>query len=1035
MKRVLLVMLVIVLCGVEVRVRADIVEVSSFSYLKRVMNADEEKIIMLSTTPVNDNGFSLKAIFSYFSSFFYSNKSEVLPSSPTLVSKSGYGSIGFGLKEVYGNDVVLDGKDKYLGIQVGLGAFSGKELSIKDVTMKRFYTYNNRMGDRVGEMKGGAIYLEGANLEVSGRVNFEDNEGESGGAIYAKYCLGYPLFEIPEGQSTINFSSAVVNFIDNKGGFGSGGGISANGGVINFNGSRVNFEENKGEKGGGIYSGDNSKIVVDDSELNFIDNEAKGWGAHGGGICIEDGTRWENINSTINFIGNKARGFGGGIRALKASINIVGSGINFERNEGTFGGAICVDRKESLFGTNLNINNMPTRVFVSNSGLRFSGNRAEAGGGMYVEERGEVVFDNSVINFENNVASSSGGAISVINSKVKMKGEIRFINNKAGVCGGGIYVEGGEVGIDVGDKVAEFRGNIASGKSNGIHMEGNGVVRFDIGANGVVNMNDPITSRGIGSRVDICGNGKFNLNSNEKTIVEKLNIKDNIEFDLGIGLQLDVRKSLVVEQEARFNVVNGEANIVSVGEYVQEGKVDMEVFGGEKGEGWGSSDQIICEGKVRLGERSKLEIRENGYCKGKSYMLIKYGSLEGLFGNVIVENHEVEYGYEGKWIVLLPKVVEEIRAHKLWVADVGLSSIGILNKEELSSNEIEVGEKLGYLSESVEYEKDRDKKTALIILKGLEVKEKKEVLSQTSGYFISNVLASQMLDDGDRSVYEYVQRNGVDKKELSNKVWAKVKGVKIGIDSSDNSPGRLEVNKGVVLAGLDIVRKEDVMVGVRCEFNKDWIKQGRSEGEVKNNGVGIYGGISKGKIDVKGLLLGNISEYEIRRVINLGVEEEAKGGTRGIKGELDMEVGYRVGNNRVKVSPYVGVNTKVVVLKRYKEEGEYALRLEVEGKEYVRSSARTGIELKGLVKDFGWNIRAGVKYVLLGQEMEIGSRIIGTEVQMKTRGAQLGAIEIGGNLGGLYKITERLQVYAQVDMSKASKYRDIAGSMGIKYSF
>jgi hypothetical protein len=32
---------------------------------------------------------------------------------------------------------------------------------------------------------------------------------------------------------------------------------------------------------------------------------------------------------------------------------------------------------------------------------------------------------------------------------------------------------------------------------------------------------------------------------------------------------------------------------------------------------------------------------------------------------------------------------------------------------------------------------------------------------------------------------------------------------------------------------------------------------------------------------------------------------------------------------------------------------------------------------------------------------------------MKTRGAQVGGIEIGGDLGGLYKITERLQVYAQ----------------------
>jgi predicted outer membrane repeat protein len=216
-------------------------------------------------------------------------------------------------------------------------------------------------------------------------------------------------------------------------------------------------------------------------------------------------------------------------------------GTKGKREEG-----ICVDRRWWLFDDNLKSNNMPTKVLVSNSEVRFNGNRAkEAGGGMHVDERGEVVFDNSVISFENNVASSSGGAISVVNANVKMKGEIRIINNEAGMCGGGIYVEGGEVGIDVGDKVGEFRGNMASGKSNGIHMEGKAAVRFDIGAKGVVNMNDVITSRGIGGIVDICGKGKFKLNSSEKTIIEELNIKDNIEFDMGQGAQLEVGKSLM----------------------------------------------------------------------------------------------------------------------------------------------------------------------------------------------------------------------------------------------------------------------------------------------------------------------------------------------------------------------------------------------------------------------------------------------------------------------------------------------------------
>jgi hypothetical protein len=40
-----------------------------------------------------------------------------------------------------------------------------------------------------------------------------------------------------------------------------------------------------------------------------------------------------------------------------------------------------------------------------------------------------------------------------------------------------------------------------------------------------------------------------------------------------------------------------------------------------------------------------------------------------------------------------------------------------------------------------------------------------------------------------------------------------------------------------------------------------------------------------------------MSEYEIRRVIRLGIEEEVKGETKGVKGEVDMEVGYNRGKS------------------------------------------------------------------------------------------------------------------------------------------
>jgi primosomal protein N' len=80
--------------------------------------------------------------------------------------------------------------------------------------------------------------------------------------------------------------------------------------------------------------------------------------------------------------------------------------------------------------------------------------------------------------------------------------------------------------------------------------------------------------------------------------IAKITIKNNIEIDMEVGAQLEVGKSLVVEEGARLNIVNGAAKTVNVVEYVQEEKVDMEVFGVEEGEERGRSDQIISEGRV-----------------------------------------------------------------------------------------------------------------------------------------------------------------------------------------------------------------------------------------------------------------------------------------------------------------------------------------------------------------------------------------------------------------------------------------------------
>jgi hypothetical protein len=113
---------------------------------------------------------------------------------------------------------------------------------------------------------------------------------------------------------------------------------------------------------------------------------------------------------------------------------------------------------------------------------------------------------------------------------------------------------------------------------------------------------------------------------------------------------LKVRETLRIGQRAMFNTVKGRKKVLKVKEYVQEGTLRMEI---KREEG---KEQIKARRLVRLGSRSKLKVERTGNYRGQAYMLIKYGRLEGRFGQLeIPQEHEIEYGYEGKWIALIPK--------------------------------------------------------------------------------------------------------------------------------------------------------------------------------------------------------------------------------------------------------------------------------------------------------------------------------------------------------------------------------------------
>jgi predicted outer membrane repeat protein len=236
---------------------------------------------------------------------------------PMCVSKCNNIYVGLSPKIIYGNNVVIDGKGKYSGFKVGLGAFSGRSLSITDLTMERFCPYNDVSGDMGGKMDGGVILAKTCLMDYSNStinfnnsiMNFTNNKAISAGeAIFAGK------------NSNIIFDSSEINFIDNRA-HSFGGAICADrqssispedaSGMssptrITFSNSEITFENNRAVKGGGIYIDEYASMIFSRSIVNFTGNHVEYSGdTHGGAVYTKDSI----VNfrdSTIGFINNRS---------------------------------------------------------------------------------------------------------------------------------------------------------------------------------------------------------------------------------------------------------------------------------------------------------------------------------------------------------------------------------------------------------------------------------------------------------------------------------------------------------------------------------------------------------------------------------------------------------------------------------------------------------------------------------------------------------------------------------------------------------
>lgn len=304
-------------------------------------------------------------------------------------------------------------------------------------------TFNNNTTSR----NGGVVYNEGT-INFNGNIEFSNNKiVNNGGAIY-NTNKGSITFTNDINTEKVVFSknytdsagagiyntgtlnmSGAFEFTNNYNDTGDGASIF-NSGAVSLNG-KFRFEEGSASKGGAIS---NSNLLIietssTDDNLIFYHNKSE----HDGGAIYNTGTTIINGKGLFEKNYTYQTYKRGGAIFNSSSLNLSGD-FDFKENSSYYGGAIYNSSSGSmlLFGEFL-----------------FDRNSANLGAAIYSE--GDVNITGtrqngaeSKVNFENNEATTRGGAIYIAGSSdflVRLDIEsVDFKNNKAGTHGGAIHI-------------------------------------------------------------------------------------------------------------------------------------------------------------------------------------------------------------------------------------------------------------------------------------------------------------------------------------------------------------------------------------------------------------------------------------------------------------------------------------------------------------------------------------------------------------------------------------------------------------------
>lgn len=427
-------------------------------------------------------------------------------------------------------------------------AVKGGAVVIKKDTVITNSTFDfNRQTSTAKDTAGGAVFINGAKVEISGNSKFNQNTGFLGGAVNVRGGSTLSIKDsVFSGNTANGFGGAISDYEDKEG--------AVKNELISISGTR--FENNRDSQGGGALHLVNTK-AIDITDSEFSSNFSAG---KGGAIQLENGSQLAVTNTVFN--GNSTNSWGGAIRVLGADATISATkDISMTGNKANVNGLMSAsysdmggfaylqgNSKLTLAGENgatltigdANAVDKTIDSIASLGGYESSANELILKGNVVINSSLEAFSDKITVADNANVTMATGFA----SDRILLQADINKYGNEA-------YDDYGSSELSLGEKATLTMGDLVINRAgftgvNGVKEYGNPGVKITVGQNSTLNLKSlsidtkKYLSKGKETNVTTTGYGLFNLTDTAVNVDGDVTLAEQTRLDLTGSGNFDV---------------------------------------------------------------------------------------------------------------------------------------------------------------------------------------------------------------------------------------------------------------------------------------------------------------------------------------------------------------------------------------------------------------------------------------------------------------------------------------------------------------